>query len=324
MVDTTQTAPADLVEAVREVLNHAYYLLDDTANDNPPEVSQESWDNLSKAVETLEGLIPQEEQPCIIGVAARLIAGSAPYPAHADLVERIARDQAKADQLNWDEPCLQDADNDIYCESSTCMAAFYEDHDADAVRQHYLSRAKTAFATVQAYMASDGVTQMDRDLFAHILLSMNGNEWVSEGELRDAPDSHPAFPHIIAHRQATAITALPNIEGPAPLPVSFSEMAEHFQETGALEAVGVIDPRDAQKYLVWSNEHAAWWGKDRRGYTRIIANAGRYSRDEALKIAGTRDGGWHVRKDNPDEIAIPEQDAIDQYAEITRAQEGQA
>lgn len=40
--------------------------------------------------------------------------------------------------------------------------------------------------------------------------------------------------------------ALPNIEGPAPLPVTFSEMAEHFQETGALEAVGVIDPRDAE------------------------------------------------------------------------------
>lgn len=78
------------------------------------------------------------------------------------------------------------------------------------------------------------------------------------------------------------------------------------------------------KYLVWSNEHASWWGKDRCGYTRIIANAGRYSRAEALSIAGTRGGGWYVHKGNPDEIAIPEQDAIDQYADITRAQELQA
>lgn len=77
---------------------------------------------------------------------------------------------------------------------------------------------------------------------------------------------------------------------------------------------------DGEKYLVWSNEHSAWWGRERCGYTRIIANAGRYNRAEALSIAGTRDGGWHVCKGNPDEIAIPEQDAIDQYADITRAQ----
>lgn len=77
---------------------------------------------------------------------------------------------------------------------------------------------------------------------------------------------------------------------------------------------------DGEKYLVWSNEHSAWWGPECRGYTRIIANAGRYDRAKALSIAGTRDGGWHVRKGNPDEIAIPEQDAIEQYADITRAQ----
>jgi hypothetical protein len=85
----------------------------------------------------------------------------------------------------------------------------------------------------------------------------------------------------------------------------------------------VIDVAPVQaepKYLVWSNEHSAWWGPDRCGYTRIIDNAGRYDRAAALSIAGTRDGGWHVRKGNPDEIAIPEQDAIDQYADITRSQ----
>ena len=74
------------------------------------------------------------------------------------------------------------------------------------------------------------------------------------------------------------------------------------------------------KYLVWSNEHSAWWGPNGCGYTRIIANAGRYDRETALSIAGMRDGGWLPCKGNPDEIAIPEQDAIDQYAEITRAQ----
>ncbi len=74
------------------------------------------------------------------------------------------------------------------------------------------------------------------------------------------------------------------------------------------------------KYLVWSNEHKAWWGAGHRGYTRFIERAGRYDRAEALKIASTRDGGWRLNKGNPDEIAIPEQDAIDQYADISREQ----
>jgi hypothetical protein len=95
---------------------------------------------------------------------------------------------------------------------------------------------------------------------------------------------------------------------------------EHY----ARAALAAMQPRGEQqagRYLVWSNEHQAWWGPDHRGYTRYITRAGRYSRDDALSIAGTRDGGWHVRKGNPDEIAIPEQDAIDQYSAITAAQE---
>jgi hypothetical protein len=82
---------------------------------------------------------------------------------------------------------------------------------------------------------------------------------------------------------------------------------------------------EREAYLVWSNEHSAWWGVNQCGYTRFIERAGRYDRAEALSIAGTRDGGWHVRKGNPDEIAIPEKDAIKQYADITRSQatEGQ-
>ena len=75
----------------------------------------------------------------------------------------------------------------------------------------------------------------------------------------------------------------------------------------------------AEPYLVWSNEHQAWWGPEHRGYTRHIERAGRYERAEAMLIAGKRDGGWHPRKGNPDEIAIPERDAVEQYAAITAA-----
>lgn len=37
-------------------------------------------------------------------------------------------------------------------------------------------------------------------------------------------------------------------------------------------------------WLVWSEEHGAWWKPGRRGYTRSIREAGRYSLDEAADI----------------------------------------
>jgi hypothetical protein len=36
--------------------------------------------------------------------------------------------------------------------------------------------------------------------------------------------------------------------------------------------------------VIWSIEHDAWWGPGRRGYTRELAAAGRYTRQEALEI----------------------------------------
>jgi len=38
------------------------------------------------------------------------------------------------------------------------------------------------------------------------------------------------------------------------------------------------------EYLVWSFEHNAWWKTGRRGYTTNIADAGKYSIEEAEKI----------------------------------------
>jgi hypothetical protein len=37
-------------------------------------------------------------------------------------------------------------------------------------------------------------------------------------------------------------------------------------------------------YLIWSNEHGAWWGPGRMGYVKRVADAGRYSPREALEI----------------------------------------
>jgi len=36
--------------------------------------------------------------------------------------------------------------------------------------------------------------------------------------------------------------------------------------------------------VIWSEEHQAWWSPSRSGYTRSLADAGRYSAEEAQEI----------------------------------------
>jgi hypothetical protein len=38
------------------------------------------------------------------------------------------------------------------------------------------------------------------------------------------------------------------------------------------------------KYLIWSEEHKAWWKAEKFGYTRSLREAGRYELEEGLKI----------------------------------------
>jgi len=37
-------------------------------------------------------------------------------------------------------------------------------------------------------------------------------------------------------------------------------------------------------YLIWSHEHSAWWGPGEHGYTPELTEAGRYTREDALRI----------------------------------------
>lgn len=53
-------------------------------------------------------------------------------------------------------------------------------------------------------------------------------------------------------------------------------------------------------YLIWSNEHVAWWGPGQRGYTRLIEQAGIYSRAQAMEICATARGGWAVGTPPPE------------------------
>lgn len=45
-------------------------------------------------------------------------------------------------------------------------------------------------------------------------------------------------------------------------------------------------------YLIWSNEHNAWWNPNSAGYTNSSSAAGRYTREKALAICRQARDGW--------------------------------
>lgn len=58
-----------------------------------------------------------------------------------------------------------------------------------------------------------------------------------------------------------------------------------------------------EEYFVWSNEHRAWWRPNSRGYCLNIADAGIYSREEAIAICALGRDGWNGGSP-PDEIPV--------------------
>lgn len=64
----------------------------------------------------------------------------------------------------------------------------------------------------------------------------------------------------------------------------------------------------AAEYVIWSNEHKCWWAAEERGYNSCLAYAGRYDREQALKIC-TRARGGRQFNSNPSEVPILVSDA---------------
>ena len=63
-------------------------------------------------------------------------------------------------------------------------------------------------------------------------------------------------------------------------------------------------------YLIWSNEHRAWWRPSEAGYTTHVEAAGRYSRERAIAICRDARGGWREGTPPP-EIPVLEADALE-------------
>jgi hypothetical protein len=65
----------------------------------------------------------------------------------------------------------------------------------------------------------------------------------------------------------------------------------------------MADVKENQEYAVWSNEHSAWWGPNKAGYYSTLADAGRYTREQAIKICiGAR--GGRLFNENPSEVPL--------------------
>lgn len=56
-------------------------------------------------------------------------------------------------------------------------------------------------------------------------------------------------------------------------------------------------------WLIWSNEHKAWWAPDGNGYVRDRANAGLYEFEDALQIVADANRGL---THEPNEAMVPD------------------
>jgi hypothetical protein len=62
-------------------------------------------------------------------------------------------------------------------------------------------------------------------------------------------------------------------------------------------------------WLIWSNEHRAWWGPAQHGYVFSRADAGRYTFQKAMQIVMDANK-YQSEKEKPNEAMVPEGAAI--------------
>lgn len=69
-------------------------------------------------------------------------------------------------------------------------------------------------------------------------------------------------------------------------------------------------PEDLEaQWLIWSAAYGSWWRADQAGYTRVLAEAGRYTRHTALSISGRGRDGWDGTA-APTELPVRLEDAM--------------
>lgn len=61
----------------------------------------------------------------------------------------------------------------------------------------------------------------------------------------------------------------------------------------------------SKNWLIWSNEHGAWWRPNAAGYTAFRVAAGRYSYADAVVICDKANYAPEC-KDRPNETMLPD------------------
>ena len=106
----------------------------------------------------------------------------------------------------------------------------------------------------------------------------------------------------------------------------WSEMQR--QMTG--ELLEVLEDRPEEMYYIqngYVGNAILWWGKDHSGYTAHFNNAGRYTKDEAIKIINNRpndDYAWlcsHVDSNKEAHVQVIEIGNLDREFRITGKKE---
>ena len=80
----------------------------------------------------------------------------------------------------------------------------------------------------------------------------------------------------------------------------------------------MTDKQDGGPYVIWSNEHKCWWAANECGYRGSLADAGRYSREHALKICKRARGGRDFNE-NPSEVPLLLRDAAEFWPDVVIA-----
>lgn len=61
-----------------------------------------------------------------------------------------------------------------------------------------------------------------------------------------------------------------------------------------------------RQYLIWSEEHGAWWRPGKLGYTSSIKMAGRYNFERAMEIEANANQMLDIEAGQFNEVAIPD------------------
>lgn len=69
---------------------------------------------------------------------------------------------------------------------------------------------------------------------------------------------------------------------------------------------------DSPLWLVWSNEHRAWWAAESKGYATHVCDAGRYTLRVANRICDPR----NVTKGVPDEVIVPSPELVERMMKV--------